>query len=81
MVQRAEEWDAATGEMGPSRVDGAGFWLPEPDRPEQWFRDNAAVFHALEGWERGWEDYARDFLFKNGIPPSSNSNFSNIFAP
>jgi hypothetical protein len=78
MTQRAEEWDAATGEMMPApRHDGAGYWLPEPEKPEKWYRDNAAVFHALEGWQRGWEDFATDFERANGMPPSSANREKN----
>jgi hypothetical protein len=77
MTQRAEEWDAGTGEMLPARADGAGYWLPEPERPEQWYRDNAAVFHALEGWQRGWDDFAREYEHEHGRPPSSVSRDRN----
>jgi hypothetical protein len=46
--------------------------IPEPrEKPEKWYRDNAAVFHALEEYQRSWEDYAAEYENTNGRPPSS----------
>ena len=41
------------------------------DKPEQWFRDNAAVFHALEEWRERWLAYAANYEHVNDRPPSS----------
>lgn len=77
MTQRDEEWDAATGEITPQQATGSGYWLPAPERPEQWYRENAAVFHALEQWPGIWEALAEKYQSEHGRPPSTHNKNKN----
>jgi len=50
------------------------------EKPEQWYRDNAAVFHALEEWQRRWDDHAVRYEAEHGGPPSSLNRARNLDA-
>jgi hypothetical protein len=71
-VSAAEEWE-------PASYDGAAY-RPVPDddeKPEKWHRDNAAVFYALEEWQRTWDTHAYEYELANGRPPSSMNREKN----
>lgn len=71
-----DEWDPRTGEISPPPA-ARGYWFEAPERPEQWYRENAAVFGALEEWSRRWEEWARDYEYRHGRPPSSTNRAQN----
>lgn len=69
-----EEWE-------PSSFNGgyAPHEPPPPDyeRPEKWFRDNSAVFYALEQWQKNWFDHAERYEQMHGRLPSSMARDKN----
>lgn len=64
----------------PSNYDGNGQPPEQPtpyERPEKWYRDNAAVFHTLEQWQKNWDDFSAEFESAHGMPPSSTNREKN----
>jgi hypothetical protein len=63
----------------PRDYDGAARQpTPAPaERPEKWYRDNAAVFYALEQWQSNWEEHRVSYEAEHERPPSSHSRDKN----
>ena len=71
-MSAAEEWE-------PSEYGATDPLLPPEDteKPAQWYRNNAAVFYALEEWQGNWETHAYEYERTNGRPPSSQNREKN----
>jgi hypothetical protein len=47
------------------------------EKPDRWYADNAAVFHALEEWQRRWQEFCEKYEAENDRRPSSYTRDKN----